>query len=126
MDAAGHKTLAERIMGTMEKLGADDHEMTIEGAMLATTHWVNYALHQTGVTEAADDLQHTYFLSGNDCQRYGIVAEELIMALDEIEKIRPMYVRGDVAGGDKAAARARELVARAKDLALAAKPLPAI
>ena len=92
MDTAGHKTFAERIMGTMEKLGADDHEMTIEGAMLATTHWVNYALHQTGVTEAADDVQHTYFLSGNDCQRYGIVAEALIMALDEIDLLKDVTI----------------------------------
>ena len=126
MDTAGHKAFAERIMGTMEKLGPDDHEMTIEGAMLATTHWVNYALHEFGVTEAGNDVQHTYFLTGNDCQRYGIVAGELLKALDEIEKIRPMYVRGDVAGGDKAAARARELVARSKELALAAKPQPSV
>lgn len=125
MDSKGHKAFAERIMGTMEKLGPDDCEMTIEGAMLATTHWVNYALHEFGITGAADDVQHTYFLSGNDMQRYGIVAEELLQALDEIEKIRPMYVRGDVKGGDKAAARARELLGRSQELALAARPLQA-
>lgn len=125
MDSKGHKAFAERIMGTMEKLGSDDYEMAIEGAMLAATHWVNYALHEFGVTEAADDVQHTYFLSGNDWQRYGIVAEELLQALEEIEKVRPMFVRGDVAGGDEAAARARELVTRSKELALAAQPLPA-
>ncbi len=124
MDSAGHRKFAERIMGTMEKLGPEDHEMTIEGAMLAATHWLNYALHQFGVTEAGDDVQHTYFLSGNDWQRYGIVAEELLRALDEIEKTRPMHVRGDAAGGDKAAGRARELLARSKELALAAGPLP--
>ncbi len=126
MDSNGHKEFAERIMGTMEKLGAEDYEMTIEGAMLATTHWVNYALHEFGVTEGADDVQHTYFLSGNDWQKYGIVAEELLRALEEIEQVRPMYVRGDVPGGDKAANRARELLDRSKELALAAEPLPAL
>ena len=109
-------------MGTMEKLGPEDYEMVIEGAMLAATHWLNYALHESGVTEAGDDVQHTYFLSGNDWQKYGIVAGEMLRALDEIEKTRPMYVRGDVAGGDKVAARARELLARSKELALAAGP----
>jgi len=123
MDSAEHKAFAERIMDTMEKLGPEDYEMTIEGAMLATTHWVNYALHEFGVTEGADDVQHTYFLSGNDLQKLGIVAEELLQALDEIEKIRPMYVRGDVTGGDKAADRARELLDRSKELALAAEPI---
>jgi len=122
MDSAGHRKSAERIMGTMEKLGPEDYEMVIEGAMLAATHWLNYTLHESGVTEAGDDVQHTYFLSGNDWQKYGIVAEEALRALDEIEKTRPMYVRGDVAGGDKAAARARELLARSKELALAAGP----
>ena len=85
MDSAEHKAFAERIMDTMEKLGPEDYEMTIEGAMLATTHWVNYALHEFGVTEGADDVQHTYFLSGNDLQKLGIVAEELLQALDEID-----------------------------------------
>ena len=122
MDSAGHRKSAERIMGTMEKLGPEDYEMVIEGAMLAATHWLNYALHESGVTEAGDDVQHTYFLSGNDWQKYGIVAEEALRALDEIEKTRPMYVRGDVAGGDKVAARARELLARSKELALASGP----
>ncbi len=125
MDSRGHRESAERIAGTMEKLGPEDYEMTIEGAMLAATHWVNYALHESGVTEAGDDVQHTYFLSGNEWQKYGIVADELLRALDEIEKIRPMYVRGDAAGGDAAAARARDLLARSRELALAAEPPPA-
>lgn len=126
MDSKGHREFAERIMGTLEKLGPEDYEMTIEGAMLAATHWVNYALHEFGVTDADDDVQHTYFLSGNDWQKYGIVAEELLQALDEIEKTRPMYVRGDVAGGEKAATRACELLARSKELALAAEPFSAL
>ncbi len=125
MDSARHRKSAERIMGTMEKLGPEDHEMAIEGAMLAATHWLNYALHEFGVTETGDDVQHTYFLTGNDWQKYGIVAGELLRALDEIERTRPMHVRGDAAGGDKAAARARALLARSKDLALAAGPPPA-
>ena len=37
-----------------------------------------------------------------------------------------MYVRGDAAGGEKAAARACELLARSKELALAAEPLSAL
>jgi hypothetical protein len=123
MDATGHRAFAERIMATMEKLGAADHEMVIEGAMLATTHWINHALHVYGVTGDADDVQHTYFLTGNQWKKYGIVVDDMLKALDEIENIRPMYVRGDVPGGDKAAARARELLEFARTRSLAAEPL---
>jgi hypothetical protein len=123
MDATGHKDSAERIMHTMDKLGADDYEMVIEGAMLATAGWINFALHTYGVTDAADDVMHTYFLTGNQWKKYGIVIEDMLQALEEIENVRPMYVRGDVPGGEKVAARARELAAFARERALAAKPL---
>jgi len=123
MDSTGHKEYAERIMRTMEKLGVGDYEMVIEGAMLATTHWINLALHTYGVTDASDDVMHTYFLTGNQWKKYGIVIEDMLDALDEIENIRPMYVRGDFPGGGKAAGRTRELLTLARDRARMAKPL---
>jgi hypothetical protein len=122
MDATGHKAYAERIMRTMEKLGPEDYEMVIEGSMLATAHWINFALHTYGVTDGADDVMHTYFLTGNQLKKYGIVAEDMLDALDEIENLRPMYVRGDVPGGDRAAARVRELLRFARRRALTSKP----
>ncbi len=123
MDIKGHKEYAERIMHTMEKLGADDYEMAIEGAMLATTHWINFALHTYGVTDASDDVMHTYFLTGNQQKKYGIVIEDMLKALEEIENIRPMYVRGDVPGGAKVAERAKELLDLTRNRAHAARPL---
>lgn len=118
MESSKHKTMAERIMRTMEKLGDDDWEMTIEGAMLATTHWVNYALHESATTTVEDDVMHGYFLTGNQWQKYSIYAGEILNALDEIEKCRPMYVRGDVAGGPRIAGRARILLERSMQIAL--------
>jgi len=123
MEAAKHRESAERIGRTMAKLGAADYEMVIEGAMLAATHWINYALHTARVTPGKEDVQHTYFLTGNQWRRYGIAVEDMLKALDEIENIRPMYVRGDVPGGDVAAARARALLDQVRTQALAAKPI---
>jgi hypothetical protein len=123
MDGNGHRDFAERIMRTMEKLGPDDYEMTIEASMLSTTHWINFALHGCGVTPADEDVQHTYFLTGNARRRYGILAKDMLDALEEIEEIRPMYVRGDVEGGANAAEFARGLLASVREMALAAKPI---
>ncbi|MSP66532.1 MAG: hypothetical protein EXQ96_00220 [Alphaproteobacteria bacterium] len=123
MEAAKHRESAERIGRTMAKLGAADHEMVIEGAMLAATQWINYALHQARVTPPKEDVQHTYFLTGNQWRRYGVAVEDMLRALDEIENIRPMYVRGDVAGADAAAARARALLEQVRQQALEAKPI---
>ena len=123
MDTTGHKEYAERIMRTMDKLGEDDYEMVIEASMLATTHWINFALHKYGVTDASDDVMHTYFLTGNQWKKFGIVIEDMLKAIEEIENLRPMYVRGDVPGGGKAAGRARELLNLSRDRARMAKPL---
>jgi hypothetical protein len=123
MDGHGHRNYAERIMRTLEKLGPEDYEMGIEASMLSATHWINFALHSCGVTPADEDVHHTYFLTGNARRRYGILAKDMLDALEEIEEIRPMYVRGDVPGGDDAADRARSLLAKVRAMALEAKPI---
>ena len=50
MNAEHHRQQAERIERSLAMLGRDDWEMKIEAAMLAGTHWANYALHRRGVT----------------------------------------------------------------------------
>jgi hypothetical protein len=123
MDGQGHRDYAERIMRTLDKLGPNDYEMAIEGSMLSATHWINFALHGCGVTPADEDVHHTYFLTGNSRRRYGILAKDMLDSLEEIEEIRPMYVRGDVAGGADAADHARGLLAKVREMALDAKPI---
>jgi len=106
-----HRAKAERIECSLAKCGPADYEMKIEAAMLAGTHWLNLALHRMGVTSAQADILHTYMLTVNDLRKYRVADAALVDALAEIEDIRPAYVRGNRPGGEKAAARALELLA---------------
>lgn len=106
-----HRAKAERIERSAAKCGPADYEMKIEAAMLAGTHWLNLALHRSGVTPPHNDILHTYMLTVNELRKYRVADEELVDALSEIEDIRPGYVRGNLPGGEKAAARALELLA---------------
>lgn len=85
--------------------------------MLAGTHWANHALHRTGLTADDEDVVHTSMLVVNQLRKYSIVEGELLAALAEIEELRPLHVRGDVAGGVVAADRAVALLERIAALA---------
>jgi hypothetical protein len=111
MSPAEHRAKAEKIERSLAKCGPADYEMKIEGAMLAGTHWVNLALHAKRVTADKSDILHTYMLTVNELRKYRVADAALLDALTEIEDIRPPFVRGNVPGGDKAAARALELLA---------------
>ncbi len=101
----------------MRHLGADDWEMKIEAAMLAGTHWANYALHRRGVTPDSEDIVHNSMLVVNMLRKYSLAAGELLSALTEIEELRPLYVRGDAPEGSRAATRALELLHSIRALA---------
>jgi hypothetical protein len=107
-----HRAKAEKIERSLAKLGATDYEMTIEGAMLAGTHWLNAALHDKGTTTAQDDVLHTYMLTVNALRKLRVADAVRVDALTEIEDIRPPFVRGDVAGGENAARRCIDLLAK--------------
>ena len=111
MSPEEHRAKAEKIERSLAKCGPADYEMKIEAAMLAGTHWLNLALHRLGVTPPQNDILHTYMLTVNDLRKYRVADAELVDALSEIEDIRPGYVRGNLPGGEKAAARALELLA---------------
>jgi hypothetical protein len=117
MRADGHRARAERIERSMMLCGPGDWEMRIEGAMLAGTHWANYALHRAGVTADDEDIVHTSMLVVNMLRKYSIVEGDLLAALSEIEELRPLHVRGDVPGGAAAAERAIGLLARISERA---------
>lgn len=112
MNAQQHRLKAERIERSLRKLGSADREMKIEAAMLAGTHWANYALHRRHVTPDAEDVVHTSMLVVNMLRKYSIVEAGLLEALAEIEELRPLHVRGDAPAGDEAASRALQLLAR--------------
>lgn len=111
MKAEHHRQRAERIERSLAKLGRDDWEMKIEAAMLAGTHWANYALHRRGVSPEAEDIVHTTMLIVNMLRKYSLVEGELLRELSEVEELRPIHVRGDMPGGRDAADRALQLLA---------------
>ncbi len=112
METLDHRQRAERIERSIAKCGDTDHEMKIEGAMLAGTHWVNFILHRLGVTKAGDDMLHSYMLTVNELRKYSVADPETMQAIAEIEDIRPAHVRGNVPGGPAAAAQALALLAK--------------
>lgn len=117
-----HRDKAERITRGMEKLKPADYEMLIEAAMLAGTHWLNIALHSFGLTEPQNDVMHAEYMSGATRIKLSLVAPGLAEALDEIEQSRPRFVRGDVPGGEVAAARCVERLRQLRAAADMARP----
>lgn len=116
-----HRRKAERVSRTILRLDPRaDHEMIIDGTMIAASQWINYALHRMGVTRPDFDIMHAYFVTGFERQHYALAASpRLVDALEAIEAIRPQYVRGDAKGGAGAARRALAILARLKRTALA-------
>ena len=117
-----HLAKAERITRAMEKLKPADYEMLIEAAMLAGTHWLNTAMHRYGLTEAKDDVMHVEYLTGASRLKLSLVAPGLAEALEAIEQSRPGFVRGDVPGGEAAAARCLERLRELRAAAEGARP----
>lgn len=113
-----HRQRAERIERSLAKLTDADWEIRIEAAMLAGTHWVNYVLHRTDISEAAHDMVHASMTMVSVLRKYRLAEPALIEQLEEIEELRPLFVRGDVDGGVQAAARALALLASLRQRAL--------
>lgn len=121
MKAADHRARAERIERSVAKCLPGDWEIRIEAAMLAGTHWANYALHRRGVSPADEDIVHTSMCTVNAIRKYSILEADLIRALSEIEDLRPLHVRGDMPGGESAGARSLDLLAAIRRRALEAR-----
>ena len=95
MSPEEHSAKALRIVKAMDKLTEADFEMVIEGSMLAGTHFLNMALHRSGLTEPHDDVVHAEYMSAAMRTKAGLVAGPLVEALQTIEEMRPFYVRGE-------------------------------
>ena len=123
MKAVLHRAKAERIERSLAKCRPGDYEMIIEGAMLAVTHWTNHAFHILELTDDDSDVVHAFFETAFDRQHFGLVAgAEFLDGLEEIETLRPLHARGNVAGGEAAGKRALEILQAIREKALAVQP----
>ncbi|MDP6788591.1 MAG: hypothetical protein QGI13_15850 [Rhodospirillales bacterium] len=126
MNAQRHRAKAQRIERSLAKCRADDYEIVIDGAMLAATHWINAAFHIADLTDDDSDVVHAYFETAFDRQHFGLVAgAEFLDGLEEIETLRPLHARGNVAGGEAAAKRCLDILQAIREKALALSPEPA-
>ena len=120
MKAEAHRLKAERLGRSLAKCSSADTELVIDGVMLAITHWINFVFHMLELTAPDDDIMHCYFVTGFDRQYYGLAADPVFLdALEEIDDLRPLYVRGNAAGSDAAGVRALEMHEAVRDKALA-------
>src|SRR6218665_1598491 len=106
MKPEDHEAAARRIERSMRKCGLDEHEILIEAAMLAGSHWLNAHLHRLGATPPAQDVVHTYLLVVNEWRRRSVADARAVAALGAIEDLRPAYGRGAHAGASEAGQRA--------------------
>ena len=88
--------------------------------MLAGTHWFNILLHRTNLLPAEHDAMHAEFLSPEKRRDAQAAVPGALHALDAIERLRTPHVRGNMPGGEEAAAQALACLARLRDEALAA------
>ena len=120
MSPENHRLKAERIEHSLTKLTPADWEIQIEAAMLAGTHWVNFVLHQTGISADNEDMVHASMTTVSMLRKYTLAEPAMIEHLEKIEELRPLFVRGDIANGAQAGQRALHLLnaigARAREL----------
>tara|TARA_A100001037_G_scaffold298213_1_gene321537 strand:- start:230 stop:643 length:414 start_codon:yes stop_codon:yes gene_type:complete len=118
-----HREFAERITRSMEKVTTADYEAVIEACMLAGTHWFNVALHQMEMSAADHDVLHVEFMVVHERRKAWLVAPAMVEALERIEDMRGLHVRGNAEGGEKAAAAALLCLGVIREAALDAEPL---
>jgi hypothetical protein len=115
-----HELKARRIERSLGRLTDADYEALIEGAMLAGTHWFNVLLHRKQLFPETRDAMHAEFLTVGERRRVAAVAPAALAALDAIEGLRTLQVRGDMPGGPQAAKTARECLACLREAATSA------
>ena len=118
-----HRGVAERIGRSLEKVTADDYEAVIEGCMLAGTHWFNVALHEMGLSAPDRDVMHVEYMVVHERRKAWLVAPAMVEALERIEDMRALHVRGNAEGGETAAAEALRCLGVLREAASGAEPL---
>lgn len=118
MNSDAHRAKAHGIERSLTRCTRSDYETVIEGCMLAGTHWFNLALHEAGILTSDEDVMHAEFLAGALRRKLAVLVPEGLAALDAIESLRTLHVRGDLPGGAAAAQHALECLATLKRIAL--------
>lgn len=117
MKAEAHRSKALRIERSLARLTGADYEAIVEGAMLAGTHWFNILLHRAGLFPDTRDAMHAEFLTLGERRRVATMMPDALAALDTIESLRTLHVRGDIPGGEEAAKTALECLERLRSAA---------
>ena len=117
MKIDAHRDKAMRIERSLGRVPDADYETVIEAAMLAGTHWFNILLHRAGLSPETRDAMHAEFLPLGERRRVAAAMPGILDALDTIERLRTLHVRGDMPGGEAAAATARTCLDRLRSLA---------
>lgn len=109
MRIENHLEKIKRFERTISKLDInEDSETLIEDYMLASSHFINAAMHKLGTLREDKDIKHNNL--------FGFVkkekslkerSEEVSNLIQQIEQLRPSYVYGKGENG-KAARKARE------------------
>jgi hypothetical protein len=118
-----HCEFAERITRSLDKVTTADYEVVIEACMLAGTHWFNAALHVMGLSVADQDVLHVEFMIVHERRKAWLVAPAMVEALECIEDMRALHVRGNAEHGEVAAAVALARLDVIREAARDAKPL---
>jgi len=113
-----HLLKAERIERSLKRCSAADYETIIEGAMLAGTHWFNMLLHLLQLMPLDSDAMHAEFLAMGERRKARLLLPDALDALDAIEHLRTIHVRGDMPGGEQAALSALDRLAELRNGAL--------
>lgn len=119
MKIAEHLAKAERIGASLARCTTADYETVIEGCMLAGTHLFNLLLHDAGLRPEDHDAMHSEFIGVGERRKIAACLPGALDAMDTIEALRTGYVRGDLAGGEAAAAQALASLAKLEQRARA-------
>lgn len=117
MRIQAHLEKAARVERSLSRITNADYETVIEAAMLAGTHWFNILLHRAHLLPETRDAMHAEFLPLGERRRLAVTMPKMLEALDTIERLRTLHVRGDMPGGEGAARTARACLERLRGAA---------
>jgi len=102
MKIDSHKEKIKRFEATIAKLDEkEDSETLIEDYMLASSHYINAAMHKLGTLREDKDIKHNdlfgFVKREHSLKEY---SEEIAELIQQIEQLRPSYVYGKGKNGE--------------------------
>jgi phosphomevalonate kinase len=99
-----HVRKAKSFENTIKKLDLEeDYETVVEDCILATSHYVNAAMHKIGSLRIDKDIKHTR-LPSELRENRGLrgKSEEVAKLVEELENLRPSHIYGKGRNGETA------------------------